>query len=166
MTIGKPDGFETRPHHCRRTGVMRPVELTRSGLFTEDVLTRHCDAWLLPLLEGTVRPVGRAVARVDKPHILAAISNCSLVKENCMPPQGRNAGSGMVAKSDGLSTHLLERISNVEKLPVRSWPDRIHEAGDLESQAFIKKALVSCLPRRSPQRRPIGPRPSTVVLGP
>jgi hypothetical protein len=36
--------------------VMRPVELTRSGLFTEDVFARHCDAWLLPLLEGTVRP--------------------------------------------------------------------------------------------------------------
>lgn len=70
-----------------------------------------------PFWRGQFDLPTRAVAHIDKPHILAAISNCSLVKENCMPPQGRNAGSGMVAKSPSLSTPLLERIFAVDKLP-------------------------------------------------
>ena len=45
-------------------------------------MTRHCDAWLLPLLEGTVDSPSWAVTQSRKPHILAAISNCSLVKES------------------------------------------------------------------------------------
>ena len=72
----------------------------------------------------------QAVARIDKPHILAAISNCSLVKENCMPPQGRNAGSGMVAKSPWLSTPFLERILIVDKLSrfgTCGWQGRISQ---------------------------------------
>jgi len=107
---GIPDGFETRPHHCRQAGVMRSVELTKSGFVHGGrVLPSAVTLGLCPLGQIWLHSID---PWTDQASLTSSrLSNCSLVKENCMPPNGRNAGSGMVTKLPTLSTPSLTRFS-------------------------------------------------------
>ena len=89
---------------------MRSVELTRSGFV-------HGGRVLPSAVTLGLCPVGQIWLDLSGPWTdqdsltSSRLSNCSLVKENCMTPKGRNAGSGMVAKLPTLSTPWFERFS-------------------------------------------------------
>lgn len=75
-----PPVFKGHVPACRRTGKTRPVELTKSGYSRRTCPTKCCDTWTLP--NRAVGLSARAVTHANQPHILAASSNCSLVKES------------------------------------------------------------------------------------